>query len=328
MLKMALLGLPVGLLLGYSLQRGGFCMNSAFRQIAFERDSRLFKAYGIALLIQMAVLLLLGGVLEIDPAAPPVWWLAATVGGFVFGMGMVLARGCTSGNFYRLGEGLIGAYVVVGVFVLSILVTEVGLLAPLKRALRAPQLDVPRTLDGWLGVHGVWILLPLAAGLAYWIWRAPPGQASDGRWHWMKTGFVVGLVAAIAWIASSMTGREYGLSMIQPTMAWGRWLMLGDGGFLNWSAFMLLGLPLGAALGARRGGHFQWKLPYPTRILQQMGGGAMMGVGGSIAGGCNIGHSLTGVAVLSVTSILATVAIVLGCWAGVYLFFYRLKVPR
>ena len=214
MLKMALLGLPVGLLLGYSLQRGGFCMNSAFRQIAFERDSRLFKAYGIALLIQMAVLLLLGGVLEIDPAAPPVWWLAATVGGFVFGMGMVLARGCTSGNFYRLGEGLIGAYVVVGVFVLSILVTEVGLLAPLKRTLRAPQLDVPRTLDGWLGVHGVWILLPLAAGLAYWIWRAPPGQASDGRWHWMKTGFVVGLVAAIAWIASSMTGREYGLGPV------------------------------------------------------------------------------------------------------------------
>ena len=80
MLKMALLGLPVGLLLGYSLQRGGFCMNSAFRQIAFERDSRLFKAYGIALLIQMAVLLLLGGVLEIDPAAPPVWLLSADAG--------------------------------------------------------------------------------------------------------------------------------------------------------------------------------------------------------------------------------------------------------
>jgi hypothetical protein len=91
---------------------------------------------------------------------------------------------------------------------------------------------------------------------------------------------------------------------------------------------MLLGLPLGAAIGAVRAGQFEWRLPYPTRILQQMAGGAMMGVGGSIAGGCNIGHGLSGVSMFSVTSLLATAGIMVGCWAGVYLFFIRLKVPR
>ena len=111
-------------------------------------------------------------------------------------------------------------------------------------------------------------------------------------------------------------------------MAWGRLFLVGEGQFLNWSAFALIGLPLGAALGARQGGQFQWRLPYPTRILQQMGGGLMMGVGGGIAGGCNIGHSLSGVAAFSLTSLIATVFIVLGCWSGVYLIFYRLEVPR
>lgn len=328
MLTMALLGLPVGLLFGFALQRGGFCMNSAFRQIAFEGDSRLFKAYGVAVVLQMLLLGALGGLLEIEPAAPPVWWLAAMVGGYVFGMGMVLARGCTSGNFYRLGEGLIGAYVVIVVFVLAILATEVGVLAPLRRALRGPVLPVPPTMDAWLGVPAVGVALVLAAGLAVWIVRTPPGRAELPRWHWLETGVAVGLVATMAWVASAFTGRDYGLSMIQPSGAWGRWLVLGDAGTLNWAGFMLLGLPLGSALAAVRNGQFEWRLPYPTRILQQMAGGAMMGVGGSIAGGCNIGHSLSGVGMLSLTSIVATVFIVLGCWSGVYLFFYRWKVPR
>jgi uncharacterized membrane protein YedE/YeeE len=119
---MALLGLPVGLLFGYCLQRGGFCMNSAFRQIVFERDSRLFRAYALAVLIEAAVLTVLRDPLAIEPAVAPVFWIAALAGGFVFGIGMVLARGCSSGNYYRLGEGLIGAYVVILVFLLGVLV--------------------------------------------------------------------------------------------------------------------------------------------------------------------------------------------------------------
>ena len=303
-------------------------MNSAFREVLFSRDSRLLKAYGIALLVQMAVLVSLGDLLEFQPAAPPVWWLAAALGGFVFGAGMVLARGCTSGNFYRLGEGLIGAYVVVVVFLLGILVTDAGLLAPLRLALREPRLSMPPTVDGALGIDPAWLVLILGLLLVFWILRGPRGDADKGHWHWMETGLAIGLVAALAWVVSSLTGRYYGLSMIQPTLAWGRLFLLGDGQLINWSAFVLLAIPLGAALGARKGGQLQWRLPYPTRILQQMGGGFMMGVGGSIAGGCNIGHSLSGVAAFSITSLIATVFIVLGCWSGVYVLFYRLKVAR
>jgi len=320
--------IPVGLAFGYCLQRGGFCMNSAFRQIAFERDTRLFKAWLVAVAIQALLLALLGGPLRIVPAAPPVFWAAALGGGFLFGLGMVLARGCTSGNFYRLGEGLIGAYVVLLVFLLALLVTETGVLAPLRETMREPLWRVAPTLDALLGVPPLGLALALAVAVAFWAGHTAPGMASDGRWHWLQTGLAVGLVASAAWVASSLTGRQFGLSMIQPVSGWGRWLALGDASALNWAAFMVLGLPLGSALGALQAGQFQWRLPYPTRILQQMAGGAMMGVGGSIAGGCNIGHSLTGLAMFSVTSLLATAGIMVGCWAGVYLFFLRLKVPR
>ena len=328
MTLMIVLGLPVGLLFGFVLQRGGFCLNSAFREILFSRDGRLFKAYLIALLIQMGFLGLFEQSLQLQRTVAPVWWLAAGIGGFIFGVGMVLSRGCSSGNYYRLGEGLIGAYVVVAFFAGGILITDSGLLAPLRVALRAETLGVPPTLDGWSGIDLRWWALLLAGGLTLWLWRGKWGATDQGRWHWLAGGTALGLVAALAWVTSSMTGRYYGLSIIQPTQAWSRWLVMGDAALLNWSAFVLLALPFGAALGALASGGFAWRLPYPTRILQQMGGGLLMGIGGTLAGGCNIGHSLTGVAALSITSLMATAAIMLGCWSGVYLFFVKMKVPR
>ena len=48
-----------------------------------------------------------------------------------------------------------------------------------------------------------------------------------------------------------------------------------------------------------------------------------MGVGAQIAGGCNIGHSLTGLSVLSVASAVTTISILLGAWVMAYLLFIR-----
>ena len=57
--------------------------------------------------------------------------------------------------------------------------------------------------------------------------------------------------------------------------------------------------------------------------MQQALGGAVMGVGAVVAGGCNIGNSLTGIGALSLTSLVATIFLILGTWSGTYLFFMR-----
>jgi len=97
----------------------------------------------------------------------------------------------------------------------------------------------------------------------------------------------------------------------------------GDSSNLNWGVFEILGIPLGAFFAARWNHEFQWRSPRPERLMQQAVGGAVMGVGAVIAGGCNIGNSLTGLGTLSLTSLVATVFLVLGTWSGTYLFFIR-----
>jgi uncharacterized membrane protein YedE/YeeE len=87
------LGLLVGIPLGVVLERGGFCMHSAFRESLSARPGPSTRAYLLALALQLALVNLLGGlgILEVPPL--PVHPLAAALGGIAFGLGMVLAKG-------------------------------------------------------------------------------------------------------------------------------------------------------------------------------------------------------------------------------------------
>ena len=89
----ALLGLPVGLLLGVVVHRGDFCMHSAMREGLAGKAGPQMRAYLLALAAQVLVVnaLAAAGILHVSP--PPVAPVAAAAGGLVFGSGMVLAKG-------------------------------------------------------------------------------------------------------------------------------------------------------------------------------------------------------------------------------------------
>lgn len=318
-----ILGLPVGLLFGIFLQRGRFCMYTAFRDLLFARDATLFRAYVLALLVQTALIhpLAAAGLLEIRTYALP--WLAALLGGFVFGMGITLAGGCSSGTWYRVGEGLVGSWLAVLGYGLSVAAVFWGPLRPWAALLWTYEGPAGwRSLPGLTGLPPGLFLALFVAGGALWLWRSPRPRAFTG-WTWARTGLLLGLTAALAWAASAAAGRPFGLSITGPTGAWVRYLTAGDDPGGDWGAWMLLGIPLGAFLAARWSGEFKWRAPEPLRMVKQFLGGLLMGAGAAAAGGCNIGHGLTGVGALSTASLLATLAIMAGTWAGTWLFFMR-----
>ncbi len=56
--------------------------------------------------------------------------LANIVGGYLFGLGMVLASGCGSGIYFKAGEGQIAAVVAILGFLISAGATLFGVLNP------------------------------------------------------------------------------------------------------------------------------------------------------------------------------------------------------
>jgi uncharacterized membrane protein YedE/YeeE len=72
-------------------------------------------------------------------------------------------------------------------------------------------------------------------------------------------------------------------------------------------------------LGERR-----LRMPDLARATRAAAGGLLMGVGGSLAHGCNVGHGLTGLSLLSLGSLLAIASMA----AGALLTWRLLLAPR
>lgn len=215
-------------------------------------------------------------------------------------------------------------------FAFGITMTSGGVIEPVQTALRNWVVEIDgesATLDRLLGINP-WLLVAacVAAG-GWWLWSSPAGGYQKG-WSWTRSGITIGLIATFAWPISALTGRDYGLSITEGIRTIFGFLFTGDADPLTWGSYMWLGIIPGAYLAARSHGEFAWRAPGPQRLLQAIGGGLLMGVGAGIAGGCNIGHGLTGVPLFGLSSLTATLSIVLGVWTGVYLLFGSVAFER
>ncbi|MCG8480843.1 MAG: YeeE/YedE family protein [Spirochaetales bacterium] len=327
-------GVTLGIALGWVLQRGGFCMNTAFRSILFGEDRSTLKAWCLVLLINIPSVTLLTDLGFLRPQTTPFFWPALIIGGLLFGLGMVLAGGCASGTYYRAGRGMLGSWGALVGFIFGTAAMDGGALGDVQRVLRTPVIDVrgrEATLFNLFGVESVWgrwtVVTLLMIPIVVYLIKAPTQKFVIG-WSWKKTGLSVGLLALATWMLSALVGRDFGLSFTQPSAAFARLVVDGDGSGVGLPLYLLLGVPLGAYLSATAHGEAGWRLPEPQSFVRQTGGGLVMGLGASLAGGCNIGHGISGIATLGVGSITGVVSIMAGCWIMTALIFRRERVSN
>jgi len=115
--------------LGYAMHRGRWCMIQGFREPHMTGDCTLAKSVALSIF-----LLAVGGAavkyavpvrIEGEPLLAPVNYVRGTfgwggvVGGFLFGLGGMLAGGCGSGTLWRVGEGQLKLWLVVPFFAIS-----------------------------------------------------------------------------------------------------------------------------------------------------------------------------------------------------------------
>ncbi len=299
-------GAVAGVALGYVLQRGQLCFHSA---ISTALDRRLLLARGWALgvalgSVGLAVLFLLPGTdaLNRGLAFRPV---ANVVGGLVIGAGMVVARSCVSGLFYKLGSGMLGALV-------GLVGWAGGELIARQITLPGPTL-LPGGEDATVpGVLGLPRLLVAALGLVavlVWLWRSPGRHEHPERrwqWGWRPIGLGLGVAVTAGWALAALGGSTFGPSSVGAANS------IANGSPNYWLIAFLLGIVAGATVAARTAGGFWVRGEEPVRYAQLAAGGLLLGAGGWIAGGCNLGHGLSGVAQLSVSSFVVVVAMVAG----------------
>jgi len=309
MITSAVTGVLAGLLMGYVLQRGQLCFHSAIRN---SLDGRLLLGRGWALgvaiaSVGLALLFLLPGTSGLNQglAFRPV---ANVAGGLIIGIGMVVARSCVSGLFYKLGAGMLGA--------------SVGLIGWAAGELLARQLTLPgptvlsggegATIPSLLGLPRLVVAVLLLIAVAVALWRRPGRESPPHDWQWgsRQIGFGLGVVITAGWALAAIGGASFGPSSV------GAVASVASGSPNYWLVTFLVGIVAGGTLSARTAGGFWLRGEEPVRYLQLAVGGLLLGAGGWIAGGCNLGHGLSGVAQLNVSSLVVVAAIVAGVWVA------------
>jgi hypothetical protein len=353
----ALSAVALGLALGFIFQRGRFCLNSAFRDIIFVQDLTLFRAYllcvAVAVLgtniLDSAGLIMTfdqetGNIVSTSLLRQNVVPVANVLGGFLFGIGIVLAGGCASGIVYRLGEGQVAAMVAIIGFFFGIGMTTDGLLSPVREILKSWRFEI----DGksnlaiwdlfgggptakWLTI-GIFVIVLLA-----FVFKGKPTFGKSGKgYSWGLTGVLVGILTILGWeISSFFGGVPRGLAITTPLREFFNTVLYNSShspfpefSFLGyfkgtWGVFFIFAVPLGGALSALALKEFKWKIPQAKEVLTVFFGSILMGIGAVIAGGCNLGHGVTGMSTMSLASLISITSIVLGNWTMVYFKFIK-----
>ncbi len=169
----------------------------------------------------------------------------------------------------------------------------------------------------WLVVAG---LAGMLAVLLLWL---PASAPQPERWRWTATGSALGVLGILAWLAGAPAGWHWGLSITGPSRSLLDAGLLGQLEALDWGSAMLVGLPAGSWASARLRGRVTWRASAPAELPPRFVGGLFLGVGGTLAGGCNIGNALTGLSVLAVHSVVATLAMGTGVALGASLLERR-----
>lgn len=324
--------LLIGIIFGVILQRGRICFNSAFRDVLIFKDNYLMKLAALAIALQSITLLLFARLGIIKPAPMPLNWVANIVGGYIFGLGMVLAGGCASGVTYRIGEGMTTSWLAGLIFGLTAQATSSGLFSNWMKWLGKLNVTVKPNSSVYASKVGLtlatifnvnpWIVTLIVAALLIWYAFGTKTSQRETKLNWIWAAVLIAILQPIAWWASTAAGRNYGLGI---TGGWTNILSVYTANKqLNWIGAEVLGIIIGAMISAIAAKEFKLRMPKdPKTYLQVMVGGALMGFGAATAGGCNIGHFLTGVPTLAISSIVSSIFFILGNWTMAWLLFGR-----
>jgi uncharacterized protein len=318
--------LGTGLIFGYAIQRGGFCLTRALSNAVLMRDGNILRAYVLALLVAMVGVQLIETLGLVDIPVRPLRWLSNIVGGLLFGVGIILSGGCSGSTWYRVGEGAIGAWVVLLGFALGATAAGVGILSPVRTLLQKPTVTVgdggAPTLANIVGLSP-WIVIAVIIVLGgIWLIRGQR-EPEHGKWPWPVTGAAVGVMIAVGWWASTFGDRPVGITFAANTGHLLTYPLVGYPNRVTWSMLMALGVPIGAFVAAWTTDQFRWKLPAGWSLVKIFAGGLLMGAGALVAEGCNINQGLTNSATLALGSLLTLASMTAGACGTLWLLFLR-----
>lgn len=323
----ALFGLITGITFGIAAQRSQFCLRAA--AIEFARGQMNDKIAVWLLTFSTALVWVqaasLTGLLRTENArmmAVTGSWSGAILGGLLFGVGMVLARGCSGRLLVLAATGNLRAVVSGLIFAVVAQMSLAGSLAPMRDWIAAIWVtDGGRNIDLMtaLGVpdYGGLLLGIAIAALALVIsYRNRIGVAR------LVFASGVGFSVALGWVLTFALSQvafdpvQIESATFSGPSAHTLMYFLDRNAVLEFDIGLVPGVVIGSFCAAILARDFRFRgFSDESNMRRSMAGAAMMGFGAMLAGGCAIGAGVTGGSIFVATAWLALFCMWIGAMA-------------
>ncbi len=313
----ALAGLVVGIIFGIAAQRSRFCLRAATVEFASgvlgKRMAVWLLTFSTAVVwTQVAQYAGLFHSADARMLAVSGSFSGAIIGGLIFGVGMVLARGCSGRLLVLAATGNLRSVISGLVFAVIALMALQGWLAPLRRTLAGlwitPNGHNINLLDALHLPNGSGITIGLMTAVIA-LYLAYKNRV-DMQVLFMASG--VGFAVALGWVlTSALAAVSFDPVQIESATFTGpsaHTLMFftSPNPVLNFDIGLIAGVFAGAFLAALCAKELQFLgFESADNMKRAIIGAALMGMGGMLAGGCAIGAGVTGGSIFAATAWLA-----------------------
>ncbi|RXK07293.1 YeeE/YedE family protein [Halarcobacter bivalviorum] len=314
-----ILGFILGLALGAVGQKNQFCFSGSIKDYILTKSTKRGASVIMAMIIAVISTALVANNFQIDLTESNYYreninYFSIVLGGLIFGVGMMLADGCSNRHLIKFAQGDIHSLIVIvftGIFAFATAKGFInGFFAPIT---------TNETLLEWSSLIGnitmniyfvVGVLVILLAVLVRKLNRV------ISLWD----GVLVGLFVAAAWYITGVIGADSiervvdleALSFVYPTGRAIELFMYYDAFNLVFPICLVLGVIIGAFLMSKINRRYSFGCTASKgqkKVRYNMIGGALMGTGGVLSIGCTVGQGLSGLSTLAFASFLAIVSI-------------------
>ncbi len=334
---LALGSLIIGVLFGALAQRSRFCMRAAVLELSSGSIGSSVSIWMLAFFAAIAATqgLIAADLLDVTQArqlAARGSLSGAIIGGLLFGVGMVLARGCASRLLVLSATGNLRSLVAGLVLTVTAQASLRGALSPMRAYMSnlwTLEGGEARDLIAILGLNGDSALVIGLIGLAAAVFYSIRNKISP----WRVAGALgVGLMIACAWLFTySLSYQSFepvpvmSISLIGPSADTLMTLINTPTIPFNFDMGLVPGIFLGSLIAALLSRTMKMEcFDDQRRMPRYISGAVLMGFGGMLAGGCAVGAGVSGNSIFSLTALAALSAM----WIGAALTDYLVDRKR
>ncbi len=343
---------------GMAAQTSRFCLAGGLREAFSNQSSHRLWTYLTAIAVAVVGVSFIESIQWVDLSGIKPNYRSEEfaygryiIGGFIFGLGMILATGCGMRNLVKMGQGSLKSILLVLVMAITIyIMTKTSVYAEVFMPLVAPfsvsftdaasqdlgTLFLEFFNVGSLEGNRLIVAILIALPVLYFALKNPEFRKP----RYLVSALIVGLIITAGFY---ITGSDMGQALIDeaefmdsPPLGLGAQsysfaapmadaiyaAMNFDGlAVITFGVVAVIGLPIGAFLSSIVSKEFKVETGFTSTKNTLIGllGAVFVGVGSVLAMGCSIGHGLTGISTLALGSFLALFSIGLGAYVGLKL---------